>query len=1166
MSTYLIADSVEENRKKLETILKKTDGNALILTTFSNHHSNNDYSKRQPDLIFWNPGTSPIDWLELNRAYNPNQNIPVILIGDHQTLEEFLQTESNSLADAILPLSTGEEIFALQISFLLARTKTPNSLNLLDHPNDSEKPKKTTDENSVEPHHLQDHEVLQDALLQTIIDNAPFEIWARDQNEMGIIENIHAAKHYGSIIGKTPDSAPFDSDIVKAWKNNNRQVLNGKTINEEYKFDYFGQTRDYHQIIAPIQTAQGISGIIGFSFDITDRKRAEKALMESEEKFRSVTEKSIDGILIVDESGILVEMNQAIEGISGMNRARFKGQPVWNFLSELLILKTPKKRENAEVKAFVNHIINSHPSNFFGYPVEQKIQNQEGIIRIVETVTYQVLAGEKRFFVTLVRDITERKLFEEALKNSESKYYGLFNANRDGISIFVINPNQKYSRFIEVNTAAYQMFGYTRDEYLKLGLSDLRIENGKHDLFRQLEELKEGDQINLETRIRHKNGTLLYIDLSIRLIHYNNQVAFMIIAHDITERKKAEKAVADEQILLKTLINNIPDLIYVKDLEARKIISNKADLEMMGFTDEKDVIGKTDFDFYNPVFAKKTFDEDMSVIHSGIPIINRIELISGANGEEKYISTSKVPLKNDSGEIIGLVGVGHDITRIRQTEQKLVQLSKGIEQSPASIVITDMNGNIEYANPKLTEISGFTFEEVKGQNPRIFQSGLTSKKEYRKLWDTILSGNEYRNEIQNRKKNGELFWESVLISPIRDEAGQIANFIAIKEDITDRKKADLEIQKLSFAIEQNPASVAITDTHGVIEYVNKKFIATTGYLKEELIGEVVRILCQGKTSDDKYIEIWNSLFAGVEWKGEFKNQTKKGQEYWESVLISPIKNQDGKVRNFIIQSEDISDRKKMEKDLIAAKEKAEESDRLKSAFLANMSHEIRTPLNSILGFSDLLTEADLDADSKKEFSGLITSSGNNLLAIINDVLDISKIESGQIVLNERELIAQNLISDIQKEYSYKSKAKGVDLIVSNNTPLKPIVFWGDEVRIKQVLINFVGNAIKFTEHGYIEIGVILTDQTIRFHVKDSGIGIPKEYHEKIFDRFRQVEAPATRKYGGNGLGLAITRNLADLMNGKIWLESEINKGSTFFFALPESVLISEKTEKQVTRK
>jgi signal transduction histidine kinase len=240
----------------------------------------------------------------------------------------------------------------------------------------------------------------------------------------------------------------------------------------------------------------------------------------------------------------------------------------------------------------------------------------------------------------------------------------------------------------------------------------------------------------------------------------------------------------------------------------------------------------------------------------------------------------------------------------------------------------------------------------------------------------------------------------------------------------------------------------------------------------------------------------------------------------------------------------------MEKDLIAAKEKAEESDRLKSAFLANMSHEIRTPLNSILGFSDLLTAPDLDTESRRDFANLINSSGNNLLSIINDILDISKIEAGQITLIKNKFSVYNLISEIQKEYSYRANAKGIKLILKPRIETQELIILSDESRIKQVLINFVGNALKFTDSGCIEIGVDVISNNIQFYVKDTGIGIPKDYHDKIFDRFRQVEAAQTRKYGGNGLGLAITKNLAELLGGRIWLESESNAGSTFYFALP----------------
>lgn len=889
----------------------------------------------------------------------------------------------------------------------------------------------------------------------------------------------------------------------------------------------------------------------------TDKPHTEKALLADEDKFRAVFEKSADGILIFDDQGLIVEMNQSLEIITGFRKKDSLGIPVWDFQFKLVLPHEKNQESHQFLKGNIEQMLKSHRSKSFGKPSELTIRNNKNQTRIIECTYYPLESFEKNFIVHVVRDITERKLFNEALKNSESKYYGIFDANKDGISIFVINPDGTVSNFVEANKAASEMLGYTKEEFLMLNVFDLEINVEKLTFSERIDSLKRNKHVNIETEFRHKDGRILFVDIIIVPIHYNNQIAIMNIVRDISERKKTEKTIADEQILLRTLIDNIPDLIYVKDTSGRKIISNKADLELMGFSDEKEVFGKTDKEIFDLGFAYQTYPDDLSVVKSGKPILNKIEQIRNSKGEEKYFSTSKVPLTNDSGQIIGLVGVGHDITRQRQTEQKLIQLSKGIEQSPASIIITDTKGNIEYANQKLTEITGYTFEEIAGQNPRIFQSGYTTEEEYGKLWKTIKEGNEYRNEIQNRKRNGELFWESVLISPIRNESGEIVNYLAIKEDITDRKKADLQIQKLSVAIEQNPASVIITDTEGIIEYVNKKFISVSGYSINELIGKVVRILKPGHTPDHVYIEIWNKLFAGQEWRGEHQNRTKKREKYWESVLISPIKNQEGKTTNFIILSEDISERKKMEKELIAAKEKAEESDRLKSAFLANMSHEIRTPLNSILGFSDLLTESDLDPLMRSEFADLINSSGNNLLAIINDVLDISKIEAGQIVLVETPVNAQKLISEIQKEYSYKAIAKNIELRLATNNHLDSIILFSDEMRIKQVLINFVGNALKFTEKGYIEIGVKLTNQTIQFHVKDTGIGIAKEFHEKVFDRFRQVEASPSRKYGGNGLGLAITKNLGELLGGKIWLESVPNKGSTFYFALPQTLLVNE---------
>ena len=241
---------------------------------------------------------------------------------------------------------------------------------------------------------------------------------------------------------------------------------------------------------------------------------------------------------------------------------------------------------------------------------------------------------------------------------------------------------------------------------------------------------------------------------------------------------------------------------------------------------------------------------------------------------------------------------------------------------------------------------------------------------------------------------------------------------------------------------------------------------------------------------------------------------------------------------------------KRTEELLLAKEHAEQSDKLKSAFLANMSHEIRTPLNSIIGFSELLSDNYFDSKQHLEFAQMINESGNNLLVIISDIMDISKIEAGQVLLRKKMVSINKVLFSIQKEYSFKANRKGIELRLDPSNPIAEITIESDGERLGQILINLVGNAIKFTESGFVEIGFCEAGNFIQFHVKDTGIGINHEFHQQIFERFSQVESAFSRKYGGNGLGLPISKSLVELLGGTIWVESEEGKGSVFYFTLP----------------
>ncbi len=251
-------------------------------------------------------------------------------------------------------------------------------------------------------------------------------------------------------------------------------------------------------------------------------------------------------------------------------------------------------------------------------------------------------------------------------------------------------------------------------------------------------------------------------------------------------------------------------------------------------------------------------------------------------------------------------------------ETKLRYFSRAVEQSPASIVITNLQGEIEYVNPKFIELTGYRLDEVIGQNPRVLKSGETSSDEYKGLWESIMAGQEWHGEFHNRKKNGELYWEFASISPIIDDEGNVTHFLAVKEDITERKAMEAELLKLYQAVEQSPASIVITSLEGNIEYVNPKFLEVTGYRKEEVIGKNPRVLKSGETSSNEYKGLWESITAGKERDGEFHNRKKNGELYWEFAAISPVVDEKGSIMYFLAIKEDITKRKEMEEKLINA--------------------------------------------------------------------------------------------------------------------------------------------------------------------------------------------------------------------------------------------------------
>jgi PAS domain S-box-containing protein len=369
-------------------------------------------------------------------------------------------------------------------------------------------------------------------------------------------------------------------------------------------------------------------------------------------------------------------------------------------------------------------------------------------------------------------------------------------------------------------------------------------------------------------------------------------------------------------------------------------------------------------------------------------------------------------------------------------------------------------------------------------------------------------------------------------------------------DVTEKRSTERQLKLLSRSVEQSPVSVIITDTNGKIEYVNPGFEKITGYSLQEVKGKTPRILNSGYQSREFYKDLWTTILAGKDWHGEFRNKKKNGELYWIQAVISPILNSKGEVTNFVSIRENITERKKMIEDLIEAKEKAEENDRLKSAFLANMSHEIRTPMNGILGFAEILKEPELSHQERQKFISIIQKSGQRMLDTVNDLIDISKIDTGQekVYLSETNINEQ--LENLYNFFLPQTQQKGLMLFLSGPLPAEYALTETDRAKLDSILTNLIKNAIKFTFMGEIRIGCRIREQVLEFSVSDTGIGVPVNKREAIFNRFEQADMENAKAYQGSGLGLAISKSYVEMLGGEIWLESEEGRGSVFYFTLP----------------
>jgi PAS domain S-box-containing protein len=633
---------------------------------------------------------------------------------------------------------------------------------------------------------------------------------------------------------------------------------------------------------------------------------------------------------------------------------------------------------------------------------------------------------------------------------------------------------------------------------------------------------------------------------------------------ELETQKEKERALQ----LLAAIADHSSDAIFAKDPEGRYLLFNRETGRIIGKSAAQ-ALGLDDTALFPKDQAAMIRANDRRVITEG-QIHSYEETLATTDGERTFLAT-KGPLHDGDGKVIGMFGISRDITerlwnefQLKQSREQYMRLA---EDMPLFIASFLPGGALTYVNDALVNLVGMTRAELTGQNFFDFLSDAdraTVKAQLASL--TPESPTETHEQTYRRPGQPEAVhqWTN---RAFFDEAGNVTRFQAFGSDITERRHHEEDLRKLSLAVEQSPESIVITNLDSVIEYANEAFVRVTGYSREEVIGKNPRVLHSGKTPPTTYTSMWEALTQGRTWQGEFHNRRKDGSEYVEFAIITPLRQADGTISHYVAIKEDITEKKRMgaeleshrhhleelvaqrTAELLAARQLAEAANHAKSAFLANMSHEIRTPMNAIIGLTHILRRGGASPEQAARLDK-IDDAGRHLLSIINDILDLSKIEAGRLQLESTDFPLSAVLDNVASIIGESAQDK--QLAVTVDAGEVPQWLHGDPTRLRQALLNYAGNAVKFTARGSIDLRArVLQDSggelLVCFEVLDTGVGIAPDALDRLFQIFEQADVSTTRKYGGSGLGLAITRRLAHVMGGEAGADSTPGTGSRFWF-------------------
>ena len=819
------------------------------------------------------------------------------------------------------------------------------------------------------------------------------------------------------------------------------------------------------------------------------------------------------------------------------------------------------------------------------HETEERLKKQnEDLEQRVQKRTAELIEKNR----LLSQEMEERKRSEHDLL----LFQRAINASADCLYIQHLSDE---ASIIDINDTACRSLGYTRAELLGKTPSYIDPDITPEKLSEICSLASAGRGFSFETRHRTKDGHVFPVEIATTAFSEEESRYVISVVRDISERKRFENILRfianpdKAQDFLSALADYLGQTLDVAYVIIDRLADEPGIAETVALYANGSIVPNMRYTLADTP-CDTIVDKRACIYPRDLQALFPKDQLLVGMGAHSYAGT---PLWDSGGKPIGLIAVldtkpmqdeastlrilqlvgpcvaaelehiRHE-AELRTREQEFRSLA---EASPDHIIRYDADLRIRYMNKSAACFLGIgDIRSIIGKLPQEAWPDGRVASIMQALRQTIQTGKPFTFELCVNADPSKLCYHQIRVVPELEESGHVIGALLFGRDVTELKQTEERISQLSLAVEQSPGSILITDLDARIQYVNEAFLNQTGYRREEVIGNNPRFLNSGKTPRENHIALWDALTHGRTWQGELYNRRKDGTEYIEFAIISPLRDPDGNITHYVAVKEDITEKKRVAQELDAhryhlqvlverrthelddAKKAAETANQAKSTFLANMSHEIRTPMNAILGLTHLLrTEA---TPAQKDRLGKIDDAGKHLIAIINDILDLSKIEAGRLQLEHSDFALPAVLDDVRSLLGEAASAKGLEIRVAPYA--LPIWLRGDVTRLRQAILNYASNALKFTARGHITLAAQLLEDNgdellVRFTVSDTGIGIDPDKLARLFQPFAQADASTTRRYGGTGLGLSITRRLAELMGGEAGADSISGHGSTFWF-------------------